>query len=202
MELNELTFSEVIRQVQDRLTNHPEPEVDLCLRELQDLYQHDKINTPQELETFKVNLQTEAEHVATVANSRDIHKNAKIGRLALRPMGWIVWAELIHHPISENFGQQKVHATILSDNGELLNIQPETVNYRDYPKGINGPKVPLSEIDDLAKIVKRSSLTEINLESGYLGFNIYREHLAEFVIKNQLQASFTPEASAIFNSKG
>lgn len=133
--------------------------------------------------------------VAAVARSRQLKKDAVIG-WTRRHQDWLIWAERVEYPQSlSNWGF--VHATVLTENGKLENVNRLEVKPSDIPSGyINNDKPKELSSEQLFKILGRagSRTTEVNLGASDLSYETHIQHLATWVVKNGLHIPKSSDA--------
>lgn len=184
-------FNELIRQTESELSNSDK-------NTLPPLHTHDELFTNASIpidsdlhDTQLSDIRFHAGSIAAAARSRDLKLDAVIG-WTRRHKDWLIWAERVEYPQSK-FEWGVVHATVLSKNGTLQNIQPVVVEQGDIPAGINTHK----ELDDeqISKIIRRigSSTTEVDLGITDINYETHIQHLATWVVKNSLHIPKTSD---------
>lgn len=153
------------------------------IRSTNELFNHPLVTDTAENELLINKLGDVSMSVAARANYYGLEENAKLRRTGRKPEGWIVWAEQLDDPkTAYTYGQ--VFGTILCKDGLLRNIDPVVINQRDVPSSLENP---LERLDVLARIVRRTKqLNEIDFSVEGLSYDQHINHLAEFMVKHQL----------------
>lgn len=129
-------------------------------------------------------LRFHAGSIAAVATSRGLELDAIIG-WTRRKDDWLIWAERVEHPQSQT---SWVHASILTKNGRLENVNPVIVKPKDFPSGYIDTQPKELSNERLLRILGRagSRTSEVKLDASDLSYETHMQHLATWVVKNSL----------------
>lgn len=184
IEIFQPEFKEVLRITELDLASSTSDTGTSPMRTVNEVFGQQIITSETERETLINSLSIDAIGAAARATHNELTQDAVTGWSRRKLEGWIVWAEQLDDP-NTNYDYGLVYATILGNDGQLRNIDPVIVNQRHVPPHV---KNPMENLGVLAKIIRHTSgLHDIDLGEKDHSHESHRKHLAEFMVRNQLQ---------------
>lgn len=177
-------FKELLRITELNLADSSSDTATNPMRTVDEVFGQQIITNEAERETLINSLNSDSMGAAARATHNKLYQDAIFGWSRRNHEGWIVWAEQLDDP-NTSYKYGSVYATILSNDGRLKNIDPVIINQRHVPSGV---KNPMENLGVLAKIIRHTNgLHDINLGEKDHSYESHLKHLAEFMVRNQLQ---------------